>query len=196
MTKTKLISIGIDVGSTNGAISIVSEDGKILALTKAPTYQTEIKSKRNKSKLNRKTGKFEADFKKRTWVDFKKLREIFEPFEKYRKIYVIEKMLPRPSEGESPSFVNGNSLGIFQGLYSYLSPIFYVEPTAIEWKKELGVTSLKDSSIKLAENIYGINFKEYITRGKVDDIAEALLLSFFGLMQYEKQMTKGNNYGD
>ena len=49
----KLISIGIDVGSVNGAISIVSEDGEILLLTKAPIYQTEVKSKRNKSKLNK-----------------------------------------------------------------------------------------------------------------------------------------------
>ena len=59
MTKTKLLSIGIDVGSTNGAISIVDEKGKILLLTKAPIYQTLVKSKRNKSKLNRETGKYE-----------------------------------------------------------------------------------------------------------------------------------------
>ena len=70
LKKTKLISIGIDVGSTNGALSIVSEEGKILLLTKVPTYQTLIKSKRNKSKLNKETGKYEIDFKKRNWVDF------------------------------------------------------------------------------------------------------------------------------
>ena len=58
--KTKLISIGIDVGSVNGAISVTDEDGKILVLTKAPIYQTEIKSKRNKSKLNKETGKYEV----------------------------------------------------------------------------------------------------------------------------------------
>ena len=183
-TKNKLISIGIDVGSVNGAISVVSEDGEILLLTKAPTYQTEVKSKRNKSKLNKETGKFEADFRKRNWVDFKELRELLKPFIDNPIIYTIERIQQRPNEGETTSFMNGNSLGIFQGLYSYLNPIRYFEPSAGEWKKELGVSSLKDTSIQLAEEIYKIKLKDYLPKGKVDDIAEALLLSFYGLKKY------------
>lgn len=190
MTKNKLISIGVDVGSINGAISIVDEDGKILSLTKAPYYQTEIKSKRNKSKPNKETGKFEADFRKRSWVDFKKLREIFEPFEKFSKIYTIEKIQYRPTEGETSSFMNGNSLGIFQGLYSYLNPIAYFEPT-VQWKKEMGLTSNKEDSIDLAEEIYKVKLTNYLPKGKIDDIAEALLLSFYGLKQYYE--SKGEN---
>ena len=192
MTKTKtaslktnqLVSIGIDVGSVNGAISIVSEEGEILLLTKAPTYQTEVKSKRNKSKLNKLTGKFEADFRKRNWVDFKALREIFKPYILNRVIYTIERIQQRPQEGETTSFMNGNSLGVFQGLYTYLNPVSYFEPSAGEWKKELGVTSLKDTSIQMAEEIYRIKLKDYLPKGKVDDIAEALLLSFYGLKKY------------
>ena len=180
----KLISIGIDVGSTNGAISIVSEDGEILLLTKAPIYQTEVKSKRNKSKLNKETGKFEADFRKRNWVNFKELRSLLEPYIKYSIIYTIEHIQQRPNEGETTSFMNGNSLGIFQGLYSYLNPIEYFEPSAKEWKTSLGVTSLKDTSINLAEEIYKVKLKDYLPKGKVDDIAEALLLSFYGLKKY------------
>ena len=182
--KNKIISIGIDVGSTNGAISVVDEDGKILILTKTPTYQTLIKSKRNKSKLNKETGKFEADFRKRTWVDFKKLGDLFEKYKNNKIIYTIEHISQRPNEGETTSFMNGNSMGIFQGLYSFLNPIAYYEPTAGEWKKSLGVTSLKETSIKLAEDIYKIKLKDYLPKGKVDDIAEALLLSFYGLKQY------------
>lgn len=188
MKKTKLISIGIDVGSTNGALSIVSEEGKILLLTKVPTYQTLIKSKRNKSKLNKETGKYEIDFKKRNWVDFKSLRNIFEEYIKYNIIYTIERITQRPTEGESASFVNGNSLGIFQGLYVFLSPKAYFEPSALEWKKELGVTSQKSTSIKLAESIYKVNLKDYLPKGKTDDIAEALLLSFYGLKKYYEQI--------
>ena len=183
-TKNKLISIGIDVGSTNGAISVVSEEGEILLLTKAPIYQTEVKSKRNKSKLNKETGKFEADFRKRNWVNFKILRELFKPFTSNSIIYTIERIAQRPNEGETTSFMNGNSLGIFQGLYTYLNPISYYEPSAGEWKKELGVTSLKETSIKLAEEIYKIKLKDYLSKGKVDDIAEALLLSFYGFKKY------------
>lgn len=183
-TRSSLISIGIDVGSVNGAISVVSEDGEILLLTKAPTYQTEVKSKRNKSKLNKETGKFEADFRKRNWVDFKQIGEILAPFKENPVIYTIERIQQRPNEGETTSFMNGNSLGIFQGLYSYLQPIEYFEPSAGEWKKELGVSSLKDTSIQLAEEIYKIKLKNYLPKGKVDDIAEALLLSFYGFKKY------------
>ena len=186
----KLISIGIDVGTVNGAISVVDEDGNVLLLTKAPSYQTEIKSKRNKSKLNKETGKYEADFRKRNWVDFKQLRELFEPFLKYKKIYTIERIMNRSQEGATAGFVNGNALGIFQGLYALLEPEAYYEPTPTEWKKEMGLGSAKDSSIALAEEIYKVKLKDYLPKGKVDDIAEALLLSFYGLKKYYEE--KGN----
>ena len=182
--KNKIISIGVDVGSVNGAISVVSENGKILLLTKAPYYQTEIKSKRNKSKLNKETGKYEADFRKRNWVDFKKLREIFEPFLKYNNIYTIERIMNRAQEGATAGFVNGNALGIFQGLYTLLEPKAYYEPTPTEWKKVMGLGSIKSNSITLAEEIYGVDLRDYLSKGKVDDIAEALLLSFYGFKKY------------
>ena len=184
LMKNKLLSIGIDVGSTNGAISIIDEDGNILFLKKTPTYQTLIKSKRNKSKLNKETGKFEADFRKRTWVDFKKLGDIFKKYVNSKIIYTIEHISQRPNEGETSSFMNGNSFGIFQGLYPFLNPIAYFEPTPGEWKKSLGVSAVKETSIKLAEDIYKIKLKDYLHKGKVDDIAEALLLSFYGLKKY------------
>lgn len=188
--KNKLISIGIDVGSTNGAISVISEDGKILLLTKTPTYQTLIKSKRNKSKLNRESGRYEADFRKRNWVDFRQMRETFQKFLDFEIIYTIEHIVQRPNEGETTSFMNGNSLGVFQGLYALLNPIEYYEPSAIEWKKDMGLTSLKQTSVELAEEIYGINLRDYLAKGKTDDIAEALLLSFYGLKKHF-ELTKG-----
>lgn len=184
LRKTKLISVGIDVGTTNGAISVIDEDGKILVLTRTPIYQTEIKSRRNKSKLNKETGKYEADFRKRTWVEFRKLREIFEPYLDFKTLYTIEKMQARSNEGESTSFVNGNSLGIFQGLYALLQPIQYLEPTPKEWKSTLGLSALKEESVNLAKEIYKVDFRKYLSKGKVDDLAEALLLSFYGFMQY------------
>ena len=182
--KNKIISVGIDVGSINGAISIVSEKGKILLLMKAPYYQTEIKSKRNKSKLNKITGKYEINYRKRSWVDFKKLREIFEPYLKYKIIYTIERIKARSQEGESASFVNGNSLGVFQGLYNLLQPIAYFEPDPATWKHSFGLNAIKNNSIELAENMYKVKLRNYLPKGKVDDIAEALLLSFYGFKRY------------
>lgn len=172
------------MGSINGAISIVDEDGKILVLTKAPTYQTEIKSKKNKSKLNKVTGKYESNYRKRNWTDFRKLKEIFEPFLNYNLIYTIERLIARPQEREASSFKNGNSLGIFQGLYAFLNPIAYYEPLPAQWKNEMGLNSEKEKSVKLAEEVYKIKLKDYLPKGKVDDIAEALLLSFYGFKKY------------
>ena len=81
-------------------------------------------------------------------------------------------------------------MGIFQGLYSLLEPVEYYEPLPITWKSDLGVTSDKETSVKLAENIYEIKLRDYLKRGKVDDIAEALLLAFYGFRQYF--ITKGD----
>lgn len=192
--KNKIISIGIDTGSANGAISVVSEDLKILLLTKVPTYQTEVKSRRNKSKLNKETGKFEKDYRKRSWVDFKSTGELLRQYSQAKVIYTLEKATTRPYEGEAPSFMNGNALGIFQGISTLLQPEYYYEPLPMVWKTDLGVTSDKKTSISLAEEIYQVKLKDYLPKGKLDDIAEALLLSFYGLRQYyiEKGEINGN----
>ena len=184
LVKKKLISIGIDVGSTNGAIGIIDENLNVLYVSKVPIYQTENRSKRNKSKLNKQTMKYEKDYKKRNWVDFRELGKVFKPFLSKSIVYTVEKVIVKPGEGESSSFVFGNSMGIFQGLYPYLNPVFYLEPLAIQWKKELGVTSVKQTSIDLAEKIYEKSMKSLIPKGKADDIAEALLLAFYGLKKY------------
>ena len=182
--KNKLISIGVDVGSSNGAISVVSEDLKILLLTKVPTYQTEIKSRRVKSKLNKETMKFEKDYRKRNWVDFQQVGELLRPYVDNEIIYTVEKATTRPFEGEAPSFMNGNALGIFQGISVFLNPIEYYEPLPATWKTDIGVSSDKSTSIKLAEEVFEIKLKDYLPKGKVDDIAEALLLAFYGLRQH------------
>lgn len=189
-SKNKLVSIGVDVGTVNGAIAIVDEDMNILLLTKAPTFQTELKHKRNKDKLNKETGKFERDYRKKNWIDFKKVGELLTPYRGQKILYTVERLVPRSNERESSSFTNGNSMGIFQGLYALLNPIEYYEPLPITWKSDLGVTSDKDTSISLAESIYEIKLKDYLKKGKVDDIAEALLLAFYGFRQYFK--TKGD----
>lgn len=185
--KNKVISIGVDVGSTNGAIGAIDSDGKILLATKVPVYKTEIKSKRNKSKINKETMKYEKDYRKRTWVNFKTVGDLIAPYLSHKIIYTVEKVSVRPGEGEPSSFCFGNSLGIFQGLYPLIKPIEYYEPLPTVWKKELGVTSDKDTSIKLTEDIFKVNLRDYVKTGKVDDIAEALLLALYGFYMYTKK---------
>ena len=183
-SQTKIISIGVDVGTKNGALSITDDNMNILLCTKVPIFQTEIKSKRNKSKLNKETMKYEKDYKKRTWVDYKELGNLLKPFISNKIIYTVERVLVKPGEGEPNSFVFGNAMGVFQGLYPYLNPIAYYEPLAVNWKAELGVTAIKETSINLCEKIYRVKLKDIISNGKVDDIAESLLLAFYGLKKY------------
>ena len=181
---SNLISIGVDVGSRNGAIAVVDENLVILKLCKAPYFLLDVKSKVLKPKLNKETGKYEKRYKSYAWTDYTKLRELYKPFLKNNIIYTVERVSVRPTEGETNSFNFGNSLGVHEGQYSYLNPIEYYEPTPNTWKKELGVTSDKSTSIGLAERIYNCNLKDYIEKGKVDDIGEALLLAFYGFKKY------------
>ena len=114
-----LVSIGVDVGARNGAIAVIDENFKILYLNKAPYFEVEMAkttANRNKPKLNKETRQYEVSYKKRSWTDYTKLREIFKPFIKHKIIYTMERVSVRPGEGEITSFIFGNSLGCFQGL--------------------------------------------------------------------------------
>lgn len=186
-----LISVGVDVGTRNGAIAVIDENFKILYLGKAPYKEVEAAhtaANRIKPKLNKETGKYEQSYRKRTWTDYTQFREIFLPFVKHKIIYTMEKVSVRVGEGEISSFIFGNSLGCFEGLSALLNPIEIYEPTPATWKTVLGVTSDKSSSVQLAESIFECNLKDYLKRGKVDDIAEALLLAVYG---FKKHLDKG-----
>ena len=179
-----LISIGVDVGGRNGAIAIINTNMEILYLSNAPYYEVENKNKKLKPKLDKKTGMFVDRFSTRAWTDFKELGNIYKPYLKNKIVYTIEKVSVRPNEGEISSFIFGDSLGVHRGMYSYLSPVAYFEPTPQTWKKAMKVTSNKETSIEMAEELFQCNLKDYKTHGKVEDIAEALLLAFYGLMKH------------
>ena len=180
-------SIGIDPGTKNGAIAIIDSGMKIHYLSKAPYYSVDVKSKKVKPKLNKETGKYETAYRQRTYTDFKALNEIFAPYQGRENILTIEKVSVRPGEREMSSFVFGNSLGIYEGQYSLLMPVEFYEPAPQTWKKVMKVTSDKNSSIEQAERLFKVSLRDYLKRGKLDDIAEALLLAFYGLKQYFKE---------
>lgn len=195
MKKKKiLISIGIDPGSSNGAIAIIDSDLNILELTYAPYYTVKSKTKQNKRKLNKETMLYEKDFRSFKWSDFKLIGDILRPFKDNDIVYTIEKVGSRKGEGENSAFIFGNSFGVFQGQYSLISPISYHEPTPVEWKSDVGVTSDKSTSIELVEKIFEKSLKENNLKIKKsqDDLAEALLLSWWGLHKYANEiLSKG-----
>ena len=186
-----LISIGVDVGTKNGAIAVIDEDFHILHLGKAPYFEKNMAHTarhRVNPKLNKEPGKYEITYKKRSWTDFSAFRELFKPYisKKYKIVYTVEKVSVRPGEGEISSFIFGNSLGCFEGLSTYLNPIFMVEPTPQTWKNEMGLSSDKGASIELVESLFEVNLKEFVPKGKVDDVSEALLLAVYGFKKYDE----------
>jgi hypothetical protein len=191
-----LISIGVDPGGSNSALAIIDSKLNILELTKAPFYVTHSKGKINqKLKINKEKGTYEKDYRKYCWTDYTKLGDIYRKYINNDIVYTIEKVRPRRGEGENNSFIFGNSLGVHQGQYSLLNPIKYYEILPQEWKGELNVTSDKKTSIDLANNIFNKQLKKKLgrllkytkTANKDDDLAEALLLAFFGLDRYYKE---------
>lgn len=190
-----LLSIGVDVGARNGAIAIIDEEFNILHLGKAPFMEVEAahtSANRTKPKLNKETGIYEQTYKKRAWTDYTKLRELFLPYVGNEIVYTIEKVSVRVGEGEINSFIFGNSLGCFEGLSALLNPIDIYEPTPVIWKAEMGVTSDKSSSVQLAESLFECNLKSFLRKGKVDDIAEALLLAVYGFKKYYDKQENNN----
>lgn len=190
-----LLSIGIDVGARNGAIAIIDEEFKILLICKAPFKEVEAahtSANRNRPKLNKNTNKYEQTYKKRAWTDASKFRELFQPYIGHDIVYTIEKVSVRVGEGEISSFVFGNSLGCFEGLSAFLNPIDMYEPTPTVWKSDMGVTADKESSVKLAEKLFNCNLKDYVGKGKVDDVAEALLLAVYGFKKYYDKLENKN----
>lgn len=190
-----LLSIGVDVGARNGAIAIIDEEFNILHLGKAPFMEVEAahtSANRTKPKLNKETGIYEQTYKKRAWTDYTKLRELFLPYVGNEIVYTIEKVSVRVGEGEINSFIFGNSLGCFEGLSALLNPIDIYEPTPVIWKAEMGVTSDKSSSVQLAESLFECDLKSFLRKGKVDDIAEALLLAVYGFKKYYDKQENNN----
>lgn len=190
-----LLSIGVDVGARNGAIAVIDEEFNILHLGKAPFMEVEAahtSANRTKPKLNKETGIYEQTYKKRAWTDYTKLRELFLPYAGNEIVYTIEKVSVRVGEGEINSFIFGNSLGCFEGLSALLNPIDIYEPTPVIWKAEMGVTSDKSSSVQLAESLFECDLKSFLRKGKVDDIAEALLLAVYGFKKYYDKQENNN----
>ena len=56
----------------------------------------------------------------------------------------------------------------------------------------MGVTSDKSSSVQLAESLFECDLKSFLRKGKVDDIAEALLLAVYGFKKYYDKQENNN----
>lgn len=150
--------IGIDPG-LDGGIAIIS-GSHIELLETIPT--------------EKKTG-----FIKRQ-VDAQKLSNILRVYPD--AICYLEKVASRPGQGVGSVFSFGDTYGAIRGVLGALNiPTYYVSPQ--KWKKELKISS-KEDSLKASTDLFnGLKFRK-----KDHNIAEALLIAYYGQKEREKNV--------
>lgn len=93
-----------------------------------------------------------------------------------QKICMIEKQQVMAKTGSVASFSIGKNYGIILAVLTMLNYEIH-EVTPAVWKKKMGITSDKDSSVLLCQKLYPDIELVYGKRKKADDnMAEALLL--------------------
>jgi len=175
--------IGIDPGCT-GAIAHIWGD-ELVAVYPMPVH-TIIKTKTVVSEITGKKGKRNTVYA--THVDGDRLGdmldEMYSHFPNAR--FFLEKVTAMPKQGVSSTFKFGRSFGAVEGVLGALGlDIDYVAPRM--WKKDLGVTAGKDTSIALAKEVFPyFDFEPETEKpkkhfAKESDRAEAALIAYWGL---------------
>lgn len=158
--------IGVDPGK-NGAIILLSEDGKILEKHKTPL----IRSTKAKDEY-----------------DIPMLVGILGSFKKDAHV-ILEKGQPIPLAGIMAQYQRGFSFGLYQGLFVGLGmPYTVVAPRT--WQKamfqDVNAEDTKAASILVAKRLWPREDWRRTERSKLDDdgFTDAALLAMFGLRTY------------
>jgi len=149
-----MITLGIDCGQTGG-VSVV-EDGKFVLGTRMPIIQR---------------GKWKH-------VDVRALMQWLNrvPVPQRDMTFVIESVHAMPTQGVSSSFAFGRATGGVEAwAMAYGMPVEWVSPA--KWKKDLGVTSDKQSSLDACKLHFGAN-KLWDVKAN-DGVAEAALIALW-----------------
>lgn len=143
--------VGVDPGKTGAVAMFDGKDRSTLQVERIPTY-------RGTTDIN-------------TAALVKVLRAILPP----RFTATIERQGTRPGESRGVALKIGRGEGVLIGILAGLGcrDILAVEPS--KWKKVIGVTSDKQSSIRLARSRFTIPE----SRGLRDGPAEAMLLALY-----------------
>lgn len=100
----------------------------------------------------------------------------------------LEKVHAMPTQGVTSMFHFGENFGFLKGLlFACEIPILEVSPHL--WKKEMGVTKEKSTSIEKAKECFPeVNLKPNKRCKKDSDgLAEAILIGLYGLMKREEK---------
>lgn len=102
----------------------------------------------------------------------------------------VEQVHSMPKQGVASTFKFGVNYGKILGILRvYEIDVHLVTPS--KWKKAMGVTSDKQTSINKAKELFpGINLIPERCRKEHDGIAEALLIAEYGRQQYVESIGK------
>jgi len=161
------LALGVDPG-WYGMIALVTID-TILEVHKIPSHKntgdhTHVGAKHAKKKIN-----------------VLKLQEIISklPIKKI-DISFMENVWPRPRDGKKSICTMCKNSGILTALFELNGVVLtQVEPSV--WKERLNVTKDKDTSINLVKKIYGKRQCNKFNALDDDNVAEAILVGYYGL---------------
>lgn len=112
--------------------------------------------------------------------DLEAMAKLVQPYQGAEAKAIVENVHSMPKQGVSSSFLFGKGFGIWLGIISaYNIPLILVSPQS--WKKTLGVTSDKNTSLEKARELFP-TLAEQLKRKKDDGRAEALLIACYGRM--------------
>lgn len=139
---------GIDPGAISGAWGMVDHHGHYWSSGFIPNDAGRIKA---------------GDFK----------AELMQAIDKQDVMFCIEDVHAMPKQGVSSTFKFGMAVGAIQAIVELTrSPWVIVRPQA--WKKDMGVTAQKNTSLELARQLWP---SAPLKRAKDHGVAEALLLA-------------------
>lgn len=139
---------GIDPGAISGAWGIIDSKGAYWSSGFIPNQDGRIKA-----------------------VDFR--AELLQAIDKQDAMFIIEDVHAMPKQGVSSTFKFGMAVGAIQAVVELSrAPWMIVRPQV--WKKDLGVTSDKQTSLELARRLWP---NAPLSRQKDHGVAEALLLA-------------------
>lgn len=140
--------IGIDPGAISGAWGMVDHQGKYWSCGLIPHEEGRIRARAFKA-------------------------ELMQAIDQQDVMFCIEDVHAMPKQGVSSTFKFGMAVGAIQAIVELTrAPWVIVRPQT--WKKDLGVTSDKNTSLELARQLWP---SAPLARQKDHGIAEALLLA-------------------
>ena len=103
-------------------------------------------------------------------------------------IAFVEKVHAMPGQGVVSMFNFGHNVGFIEGMLHY-GDMAYIMVTPQKWKKEMGVTSDKQTSIDLCKQLFpNVNLKRtQRSRKDNDGMAEAILIAEYGRRLIEEE---------